>query len=191
MNIKKIIIALVFILGCLLINPWANQISDKAKEVEPIIEVQKEIPVKDISKVDIVKQIANTFPENKEVMVAIALEESALNPKAIGYNCYYKLGGDTIDSLTKNKIDLNSISKTKQTGYVSTFCRKEHRDMAWSTDGGIMGIHKATTHEMSVNVNIQKAREIYNTQGINAWSSYTTGRYKDNLVEAKRLLELI
>jgi len=186
---KKIILALLFILFCLLINPWANQISEQ--EVEPVIEVQKEIPVKDISKVEIVKKIAQTFPENKEVMVAIALEESALNPNAVGYNCYYKLGGETIDSLTKNKIDLNSISKTKQKGYISTFCRKEHRDMAWSTDGGIMGIHKATNNEMSVNVNIQKARKIYDTQGILAWSSYSTGRYKENLNEAKRLLELI
>jgi hypothetical protein len=142
-------------------------------------------------KLSIVKKIADKFPNHKETMVAIAIEESQLNPNSIGYNCRYKIEGDTFDNLTKVKIDLSNIVKEKKTGYVSTFCRKGDEKYAWSKDGGVLQINNPTPYELTVNGNLERAKEKLETQGLTAWTSYSTGRYKANLKEARNLLAQI
>lgn len=72
MNIQKIIIALVFILGCLLINPWANQISDKAKEP---VEVQK-VDVNKMSYQQMIDYIAPQFNQDPYYIKKIVWNES-------------------------------------------------------------------------------------------------------------------
>lgn len=189
--LKKIVLVILAVAVSILITQIEVRTEPESSNIEPLKIEEKIINNKDIGKVEIVKKIANTFPENKEVMVAIAIEESNLNPNAIGYNCFYKLGGETYDTLIKRKIDLNSVSKTRLTNYVSTFCRKGHEKYSWSQDGGIMGINGAKAHEMNVDQNLLKAKKIYSSQGITAWTSYKTGRYKANLAEAQRLLNLL
>lgn len=142
-------------------------------------------------KLEIVKQIAQQFPENKTVMLAIAMEESGLNPQAVNYNCRYKLGGSTYDKLTGSYIDTSNIIKEKKAGYVSTWCRSGHEKFAWSKDGGILQIHNPTAKEMTVHGNLAKAKVKYETQGLTAWTAYSTGRYKKHIKDAQNLLAMI
>jgi hypothetical protein len=156
---------------------------------EPVIYIaESEKKILD-PKLLIVEEIAKTFPENKEVMLAIAIEESNLNPNATGYNCRYKIGGKTFDKLTGTYIDVDQFSKEKKAGYISTWCRD--KSQAWSKDGGIFQVHNPKAEHYIPKVNIKEARNKYDTQGLGAWTAYTTGRYKDNLLEARNLLTQI
>ena len=150
-------------------------------------EIVQEAPKPKTEKQVIVQKIAEAFPNNKEVMVAIALEESGLNNNAVNYNCRYKIGGQTYDKLTHLYIDLNTVTKERKKGYVSTWCRKGHEKYAWSMDGSLFQINGYS--KLTVDESIEKAQEKYNTQGLNAWVSYSTGRYQKHLAEAKKLLQ--
>lgn len=131
-------------------------------------------------------------------MVAIAIEESTLNPQATGYNCRYKVATKAdnnrqLDKLTGYWIDLDTVSpsKTSIKGYISTFCRKGQENLAWSKDGGLFMIHNPLAEDYNVEVNIKKAQDKLAKQGLNAWVAHSSGRYKDNLQEAKKLLTQI
>ncbi len=100
----------------------------------------------------IIKQV---FPEEHEIMIAIAMAESQLNNNAVGYNCYYE--------------------------GKSTNCKKSDKANAWSRDFGVFQIHEAKEHEKTLEGNIQAARKKYDTQGKKAWSVYNTGAYKKYL----------
>lgn len=188
--IKKIILILILAtLSTIIVGTPSKKVYYKAPKEEAVVEVKKLDP-----KLEIVQKIANTFPENPRLMIAVALEESTLNPKATGYNCRYKISTSTeavYDSLTGYSIDINKVIKDQTKGYVSTFCRKGHNSLAWSKDGGLFGIHNPTQEDYIVEVNLEKARAKYDTQGLKAWTSYNTGRYKDNLKEADHLLALL
>jgi len=123
------------------------------------------------------------FPEEPEIMLAIAKAESSLNSKAESYNCRYKLGGKTYDKLTQTYIDLETISKKRLPGYVSTFCRSGHEKFGWSKDSGLFGINSVhTTEELSIEEHVKLARKIYDSETKNAWVSYKHGLHKKYLV---------
>lgn len=142
-------------------------------------------------KLEVVRAIAKTFPDNAQKMVAISIEESGLNKNIVGYNCRYKIGGATHDSLTGYNIDLSNISKESKKGYVSTFCRAGHEKFAWSKDGGALMIHQPTAYEMTLKGNMETARNKYDKAGLNSWVAYSTGRYAKHLKEADKLLAMI
>lgn len=151
-------------------------------------------PVPLEEKKEIAQKIANTFPEHKEVMVAIALSESGLNKNATGYNCYYKVSskeaGGTYDSIVGKYLDFNSVSKTKLEGYRSTYCRTGDTGMAWSRDGGVFQINNPKPEDYNVDHNLARARAKYDGKGLSSWTVYNTGEYKKFLQKAKELLEI-
>lgn len=182
-KITKIIIGLsvVAIYASLESLADMNQVLYEAPKQEPIVvrKTQQQI---------IANKIKEVFPENPKVMVAIAIEESRLNPKAKGYNCYYKLDESGVyDPLLHRKINITFVYKQREKGVVSTFCRKGHEAQAWSSDGGIFQINGK--HVTDVDHNLELARHKYDTQGLDAWVSYNTGRYKKHLPEATKLLQ--
>ena len=131
-------------------------------------------------------------------MLAIAIEESGLNAKATSYNCRYKIATKAdnnrqFDKLTRAWIDLDTVSDSKNSikGYISTFCRKGHENLAWSKDGGVFQINNPLAEDYNVDINIKKAQDKLAKQGLNAWVAHSTGRYKDNLQEARKLLAQI
>lgn len=131
-------------------------------------------------------------------MVAIVIEESGFNPNSTGYNCRYKIAtksdkNRTLDKLTGAWINLDvvSSSKTSVKGYISTYCRSGQKNLAWSKDGGLFMINNPKPEDYIVDINIQKAKKKYDTQGLNAWVAYSSGRYTENLSEAKKLLAKI
>lgn len=167
-----------------------------AKEIKTP-EKGKNEPKKQVSdpsleaKLEVVRAIAKTFPENKTQMVAIAIEESGLNKNAVGYNCRYKIGGNTYDKLTGVYIDTSNIVKEKKAGYVSTWCRSGHNNLAWSKDGGSLMIHQPTSYEMTLKGNMETARSKYDKAGLNSWVAYSSGRYSKHTQLAKELLAMI
>lgn len=132
--------------------------------------------------------IKKYFPEKPHIMIAIAKEESQLDPNAVNYNCRYKIStkGATrttvYDSLTHTYIDLAVVSKERLKGYVSTWCRPGHSVYAWSKDSGLFGINSVhTTEKLSPEEQVKLARAIYEKYGLDAWVSYKTGRYLKHL----------
>lgn len=138
----------------------------------------------------IAKKIADTFPEYPVIMVAIALAENkTLDPEAVGYNCFYKIGGTHYDPITKRYIDHNSVSRTRLPGYISTVCAKGHQKYAWSTDGGILQVNDPDPEHFTIDGNLKLARERYEENGLDAWTTYRTNKYKENLALAEELLK--
>ena len=136
------------------------------------------------------EHIAETFNENPVTMVAIALAENRqLDPKKTNYNCRYKIGGDTYDKLTQTYIDLNTVSKERLSGYVSTWCRAGQEQYAWSKDGGLMQVNNPKPEHYTVSGNLSEARKRYDEKGLNAWTTYWTKEYLENIEQAKKLLE--
>jgi hypothetical protein len=154
-----------------------KQVYIKAQEPQKIKKTEKQI---------IVQKIAETFPEEKKTMLAIAIAESGLKTTAVNYNCRYKVGGSTYDKLTDTYIDLKMTSKSQKGGYISTWCRKGDNAKAWSKDGSIFQINGIQTD--SVDENIRLAKQKYDTQGKKAWVAYKTGSYTKHLKEAEQLL---
>lgn len=74
---KKILIALMLILVCLLINPWANQISEEAKQIEPV-EVQKELIIEEV-----LNEVPKKYGVNPVIVQKVAFCESSYR-----YNVY-------------------------------------------------------------------------------------------------------
>lgn len=137
---------------------------------------KKVVSATEQEKLEIVRKIAQQFPTHQTIMVSIALEESRLNPKAIGYNCFYKG---------------NVVYKERVSGAVSKACQPEHKSFAWSKDGGLLQIHQPTAKDMTVDGNLASAKQKFDTQGLSAWSAYNSGRYKKNIPEAQKLLAML
>lgn len=111
----------------------------------------------------IVCKIKETFPEEPDVMLAIAIAESQLNNDAVNWNCRY-----------------NGIA---------TSCKKQDRDKAFSTDHGVYQINKAGDEAKTVDGNIQAARKLYETKRSKShWVVFSTGAYKQYLPEARDML---
>ena len=102
-----------------------------------------------------VNLIKETFPEDKEVAVAIAKAESRLNPKAKGYNCRY-----------------NGISQA---------CKAGDQGKAWSVDCGLMQINTlgqdCPEELMEVEHNLKVAKQIKDEGGWKRWWTFKTNKH--------------
>ena len=107
------------------------------------------------SPTEITCKIRQAFPEEPEIMIAIAMAESNLNNKAVGYNCYYE-------------------GKSRS-------CDKGDRHKAWSKDYGLYQIHQATKEQMTLDGNIKEARKLYDKRGKSPWVVFNSGAYKKYL----------
>lgn len=149
------------------------------------IDARETVNNEDLYYLDLIKKY---FPEKPHIMVAIAKEESQLDPNAVNYNCRYKISSKgatpttVYDSLTHLYIDISIVSRDRLKGYVSTWCRPGHSRFAWSKDSGLFGINSVhTTEKLSPEEQVKLARNIYDTYGLEAWVSYKTGRYLKHL----------
>ena len=115
----------------------------------------KPLPMVILCPLEVVCKIREAFPEEPEIMIAIAKAESGLNNNAIGHNCHYD--------------------------GVSTACKKEDRHKAWSRDYGLFQIHEATESQRTLDGNIKEARKLYDKRGKSPWSVFNSGAYKKYL----------
>lgn len=112
--------------------------------------------------------IEKYFPEEPEVMLAIAKAESSLNSNAINYNCFYDKKGN--------------VHRTRPKGGVSKQCNKGHEKFAWSKDGCAMQINSIHGFDITTPEGcFMAARKVYEQQGKRAWVAYNTGAYKKYL----------
>lgn len=157
---------------------------------------KREVPIKKVElpmsdEELIVRHIKSTFGDNARTMTAIALAESNLKPKAIGYNCYYKRSPEgSFDPITRVYLDYDSISKTRLKSYVGTACKAKDRGQAFSSDGGIFQLNNPKPEHLDIKENINEAKRKLDQQGLKAWTTFTTEHYKLKLSEADRLLAL-
>lgn len=102
-----------------------------------------------------VQLIQETFPEDKEIAVAVAKAESGLNEKAKGYNCRY-----------------NGISQS---------CKNGDEGKAWSVDCGIMQVNTqgqdCPNELMEIKGNLKVAKEIKEQGGWKRWWTYRTNKH--------------
>ena len=121
----------------------------------------------------IVCKIKETFPEEPDVMLAIAMSESGLNTEATNWNCKY-----------------TKVDETGATSTYSTSCKKQDRANAFSTDHGLFQINNATEAEKSLEGNLKAARAKYDTKlNKRHWSDFKNGKYLKYLPEARSMIE--
>lgn len=143
-----------------------------------LCKVHKPTPSK--KKLSIARYIIDAFPENKEIALAIHLQESNLNPSAIGYNCFYDAKGN--------------VHKERLTGVYSTHCKSGHSIYAWSVDCGLSQINhlgkKCTKDSLDIGHSLEMALNKYVKSGnsFRPWVAFTSGKYKDKLSEARLLI---
>lgn len=175
-------------------QPEIKELATPVQVVKPkATPIRYKDPVPLAEKKEIAEKIAIIFPDHKEVMVAIALSESGLNKNATGYNCYYKVvdkDTGTYDKISGKYLDFSNSVKIRTEGYRSTSCRVGDQAKAWSKDGGVFQINSPTKEDYDVDKNLARAKHKYDTQGLKAWTVYTTGSYKKYLPKAKELLAM-
>ena len=128
-------------------------------------EAPKVLPIVNICPSKVVCKIKETFPEEPEIMLAIAMAESHLNNNAIGYNCYYE--------------------------GKSTNCRKGDEDKAWSVDCFIMQQNfpnRKTCPKVSVDEHLNDVRKLYDKRKCKPWSVFNSGAYLKYLPEARSMI---
>lgn len=100
--------------------------------------------------------IEDIFGTNAKIAQAVILHESNNQLDAVNYNCTY--------------------------GGRSTFCRAGDKPKATSVDCGIGQINvrgqKCPEELLTLEGNMKAVEKVYKEQGLRAWVSYTTGRYK-------------
>ncbi len=101
------------------------------------------------------QHIQQIFGSKAKVAMAVIKHESNLKLDEVGYNCRY-----------------NGISRA---------CKPSDRAKAWSVDCGIGQINyrgqKCPQSLLTLEGNMKAVEEIYKTQGLNAWVSYTSKAY--------------
>jgi hypothetical protein len=134
--------------------------------IEPAILTQEVELVKTVNKygldTKLEKMIKDIFGEDGDTMVAVTIAESLMyGNTAVNYNCEY--------------------TRKDGTKY-STSCRKGDQHLAWSVDCGLLQINQrgqVCDDEMFDPVkNINRGKEIYDSQGLGAWSAWKNGSYK-------------
>jgi hypothetical protein len=109
-------------------------------------------------------KIKEMFPEEPDVMLAIAMAESNLNNDAVNWNCRYN--------------------------GVATSCKKEDRHRAFSLDKGIFQINNAKEEDLTIDGNLKAARKLYETKRNKGhWVVFSTGAYLKYLPEARSMIE--
>lgn len=106
------------------------------------------------------EHIVEIFGAKAQIAKAVLFHESeGMKLDAVNYNCYY--GGH------------------------SKSCKKGDESKAWSVDCGIGQINVrgqvCPKTLLTLEGNMQAVEKIYKEQGLRAWVSYTTGRYKKYL----------
>ena len=105
---------------------------------------------------DYIKEI---FGDKAKIATAVLMHESNMKLNAINYNCRY-------DGKSKS-------------------CKKGDEAKAWSVDCGIAQVNVrgqiCPKHLFTLEGNMKAVERIYKEQGLNAWVSYKTGRYKQFL----------
>lgn len=118
-----------------------------------ILVAQDVVPVEYKTADDYISEI---FGDKAKIATAVILHESQNKLDAVNYNCIY--------------------------GGKSTSCRKGDEPKAWSVDCGIGQINvrakSCPSDLLTLEGNMEAIEKIYQTQGLNAWVSYKTGRYK-------------
>ncbi len=117
------------------------------------------------------QHLEKIFGDNAEVALAVLKHESQLKLDAKGWNChYYK----TVI------VDEKEVQRR-----YSTSCKIADRGNAWSVDCGIGQINTkgkvCPARLLTLEGNMEAVEKIYKAQGLNAWVSYKTGRYKKYL----------
>lgn len=119
----------------------------------PKFTVNKQKPI--IPTEEVKNAVVGRFGANSGVMLAILAAESSLNPRAVNYNCFY--------------------------GGKSRSCNKEDRHLSWSVDCGIAQINKkgnvCPEELFDIQTNLNEAKKIMASQGLNAWVVYSNGTY--------------
>lgn len=136
------------------------------------------VPVRDISKVprvivaapvSIEGRVRARFGVHGDTMLAIFKNESSLNPRAQGWNCYYDING-------------NYKSKKTEKTDKSKACKKEDRYRSWSVDCGIGQINSPGTvcpeKLFEIEHNLDQSQKKLSKEGLNAWVVYKTGTYR-------------
>ena len=97
-----------------------------------------------------------SFGDHSKAITAIFKAESGLNPNAVNWNCSYHGKGKP--------------------------CKPEDRPKAFAVDCGIAQVSvraKECPKELfDMERNVSEAREIFDRQGFNAWTTFRTGAYK-------------
>lgn len=113
--------------------------------------------------------IEEVFGKDSKVATATLMHESGLVLNKKGYNCHYY--------------------KTNKKGVLirySRACDTADRHLAWSVDCGIAQINVkgqvCPPKLLTLEGNMEAAKKIYETQGLNAWYSYKSGAYKKFLL---------
>jgi len=117
---------------------------------------------------EIEKETKNVFRENSKIALAVFKTESALNPTAQNWNCYY------YDENGKRYSDM---------------CKLEDRKKAWSVDCGVAQINHETPGKLKecpaelfdYKHNIKIAHEMFSRRGFQPWVTYNEGYYLANL----------
>ena len=155
MLIKKIIIVLLVIISLFLVMEQRSVAEEQPITVALVEETE-------VEPLTFEQHIERIFGENAIVATAVLTHESSLNLKAKHYNCRY----------------VNEVTgKT-----YSTTCKKGDSQKAWSVDCGIAQINVkglvCPEKLITLEGNMEAVERIYKEQGLKAWVSYTTGRYK-------------
>jgi len=110
------------------------------------------------------QHMTRIFGDKTEIAIAVLKHESGLRLDAKNYNCFY----------------YNKNGKR-----YSTFCKPSDYGDAWSVDCGIAQINVPGTicpkRLLTLEGNVEQVEKIYREQGLNAWVSYTNGKYKQFL----------
>lgn len=136
--------------------------NDETKHLQEQLEELK----KQVSKPEHVRLSKKLFGADAVTFLAIIKSESGLNPKAVGYNCYY--------------------------GNISKACKPEDRVNAWSVDCGISQINIAgkvcPEYAFDIKWNIEQAYKKYVNRGFKPWVVYNQNKHVKNIAWAKEQL---
>ena len=112
-------------------------------------------------------KIRKHFPRSHKTMIAIAKAESGMNPKAVGYNCYYS----------------NGVATTTPIKGGSMACKVADRHLAWSRDCGILQMNTTAKScpKETIDEHLTRAAELSRKQDLTAWVAYWNGSYKKHL----------
>lgn len=167
----RVVVISAVLLWCAVAGSYSSEdkvfVQEQKVFMKPIVvEVKKEVVkvvVKKDSKATIEEKIQLHFPINWQDFIQIAHAESQMNPKAVGYNCYYS-GGKATTTRIKGG---------------SKACKVADRALFHSLDCGLMQMNTKAKKCDEKDVDIQyiddhltRAAELSRMQGKCAWYGY-------------------
>lgn len=119
------------------------------------------------------EKIKQYFPKSYPTMIAIAHAESRMKMEAKGYNCY----------MNKNE---TIVYTERVAGSHSGACPEQWRKYAWSVDCFVLQKNykgKVCPKGVSLDQHLQEVAELSKVQGLEAWSSFNSGRHLQYLTQ--------